>query len=47
MAKAGWCVCLEILAELLIVGDISFNIHVEIADEIEVSSYSDLRLTRI
>ena len=46
MAKADRSVFLEILAELLIVRDISFNIHVEIADEIEVSSYSDLRSAR-
>ena len=46
MAKADRSVFLEILAELLIVRDISFNIHVEIADEIEVNSYSDLRSAR-
>ena len=46
MAKADRSLFLEILLELLIVRDISFNIHVEIADEIEVSSYSDLRSAR-
>ena len=46
MAKAERSVFLEILAELLIVRDISFNIHVEIADEIEINSYSDLRSAR-
>ena len=46
MAKADRSVFLEILAELLIVRDISFNIQVEIADEIEVNSYSDLRSAR-
>ena len=47
MAKADRSLFLEILAELLIVRDISFNIHVEIADGIEVSSsrtYDQLEL---
>ena len=36
-AKAGPSVFPEILAEILLLRDISFNIHVEIADEIEVN----------
>ena len=46
MARADRSLFLEILAELLIVRDISFNIHVEIADEIEVvtRTYDQLEL---
>ena len=36
-AKAGWSVFAESLAELLLIRDISFNIHVEITSDIEVN----------
>ena len=39
LAKAGRSMLPEILAELLLVRDISFNIHVEITDEIENKCY--------
>lgn len=39
VAKVGRSAFPEILAELLLIRNISFNIHVEIADEIEVHMY--------
>ena len=34
--KADLCVFTEIVAELLLIRDISFSVHAEIADKIEV-----------
>ena len=47
-AKAGWRVFPEILAELVLIQDISLDIHMEIANEIDVDMlfYRSLPSTR-